>query len=299
MTGQGKHKVVRRGHKPQTSGGRVNVGAYDSPFSGVGKEYEPLGLAPERYSGVVLHEAGYWPGNYDWNFPSVYSPFWRIMYDYQPGHFLRFDDRSIPTGPDQVFVIPSHQLHDCMGDPPVPSLWFTFSCARQVNPHQEQPICLPLDPIMEPFLRQLPTAFEDDSEENRDRTFKLSLSFVIYTLSRPEIIWQPPLPHSIARVVAMMNEDPKHKWSISELAQSTGTSPDNFIRTFRRWMGSTPARYLTAVRLRESCQRLSYTDDTIEAIAAAFGFTDRFHFSRVFKKHTGITPVRYRKLHAA
>lgn len=293
--GQGGRRLTQR---PPVFGGRVNVGAYASPFSGVGEEYDPLGLVP-GYSGIILHEAGYWASNYNWNFPSVYSPFWRICYDYQPGHFLRFDDRVIPMDPERVVLIPNHQLFDCIGDPPVPSLWNSFSCARQANPHQEMPICLPVDPIMESFLRELPTIFEDKSKERRDRIFKMSLSFILYSLSRPEIIWQSPLPSYITRIVEMINDDPIHKWSISELAQSSGTSPDNFSRTFHRWMGSTPARYITEIRLREACQQLSYTDDTIEAIAGALGFTDRFHFSRVFKKHTGITPARYRKLHNA
>lgn len=296
--GQNHYKFTRRGHKPPVFGGRVNAGAYDSPFSGVGEEYDPLGIVP-GYPGVLLHEAGYWPGNYDWNFPSVYSPFWRICYDYQPGHSMRFGDRTIPLGPEQVVMVPNHQRFDCVGDPPVPSFWVAFSCARQVDTHQQAPICLSLDPIMEAFLQAMPTVFEDRAEERRDRIFKLSLSFVLYTLSRPEIRWQSRLPDYIERVVRMVAEDPKRKWSISELAQSSGTSPDNFSRTFRKWMGSSPARYLTEIRLREACARLGHTDDTIEAIAAAYGFTDRFHFSRVFKKHTGITPVRYRKLYQA
>lgn len=53
------------------------IGAYEQPFSGVGLEFDPLGIEADR-SGIILHEAGHHPENDNWNFPSVFSPFWRL-----------------------------------------------------------------------------------------------------------------------------------------------------------------------------------------------------------------------------
>ncbi len=52
---------------------RVNLGAYDRPFSGVGIEFDPLGIQPGR-TGITLHETGFHPANAGWNFPGVFSP---------------------------------------------------------------------------------------------------------------------------------------------------------------------------------------------------------------------------------
>jgi hypothetical protein len=46
-----------------------NRGAYASPFSGVGVEFFPLGMPPDR-SGFVLHEARYLARNDWWDFPN-------------------------------------------------------------------------------------------------------------------------------------------------------------------------------------------------------------------------------------
>ena len=62
-------------------------------------------------------------------------------------------------------------------------------------------------------------------------------------------------------------------------------------------MNVTPARYVQQVRLRKACQFLIESDGSIDQIAQALGFPDRFYFSRVFKKHTDNSPAQYRKQH--
>ena len=59
---------------------RENRGAYEQPFSGVGVEFDPLGVNPDR-QGVTLHETGFIEANARWNFPGVFSRFWRFHYN--------------------------------------------------------------------------------------------------------------------------------------------------------------------------------------------------------------------------
>ena len=44
---------------------RVNIGAYESPFSGVGVEFHPLGSEQDSFP-LVLHETGFIPQNSKW-----------------------------------------------------------------------------------------------------------------------------------------------------------------------------------------------------------------------------------------
>jgi AraC-like DNA-binding protein len=275
-------------------GARRNVGAYERPFSGVGEEFEPLGIAPGE-TGFVLHETGYWPHDRYWNFPNVYSPFWRAMYDYKAGHAVRFGGRVTPLGPGRVHLVPNHQRFDCMGDPPVPSLWFAFSCRRSADPRQPMPIEVPLNPVLRAFVDEFPEAFRGRGPERRERIRRLSESFLLYLLGRPEIRWQAPAPESIARVVALVNGRPGEGWRNPELARRACMSEDGFIRAFRQWMNRTPARYVAEVRIREACRMMTETERSIDAIAEDLGFPDRFCFSRVFKRLTGLAPARYRK----
>jgi len=76
-------KTQRSKNRQKSSSGdskRKNIGAYDSPFSGVGIGHDPLWSDSPR-SGVVIHECGYLESNQNWNFPSVFGPFWRLYYN--------------------------------------------------------------------------------------------------------------------------------------------------------------------------------------------------------------------------
>ena len=120
---------------------RVNLGAYDRPFSGVGIEFDPLGLKPGR-TGIPLHETGFLPKNTDWNFPSVFSPFWRLYYNGRRGHCVLFGDRIIELTPAHIVLIPPNCLFHCLGTNPVPTFWIAFSYTRKLHHDQDVPILL-------------------------------------------------------------------------------------------------------------------------------------------------------------
>ncbi|MDZ4719015.1 MAG: helix-turn-helix transcriptional regulator [Roseiflexaceae bacterium] len=73
-------------------------------------------------------------------------------------------------------------------------------------------------------------------------------------------------------------------------------SEDYFIRLFRASVGQSPIQYIQAQRVRRAAQRLLFSAESIEAIAASTGFGNRFYFSRVFTRHLGVAPASYRRM---
>jgi AraC family transcriptional regulator of arabinose operon len=277
-----------------TYGSRPNIGAYEQPFSGVGMEFEPLGL-PSVDTEITLHEVGYWPNNYDWNYASVYSPFWRVYYDFEPGHCVRFGDQVTALGPEKLVVIPNHRRFDCMGTPPVPKLWIHFSCRWTVEPATPMPIAIPVDVVAVSLIHQFTTLFGSQDADARSRVRRLGLAFLVYLLGDPRIPRRKHVPENIDEVVRRINGRPAYPWNNPELAKIAAMSTESFIRLFKRWTGETPIRYVQQIRVREACRLLTDTENSIEEIATQTGFPDRFYFSRVFKKHTSRSPAAYRK----
>lgn len=83
--------------------------------------------------------------------------------------------------------------------------------------------------------------------------------------------------------------------SVDELAAKEFLSPSRYREVFRKVTGYSPIEYITLVRLKYAAELLSQGDHTIDQVAAEVGYTDRFYFQRLFKKHLGVSPGKYIK----
>lgn len=81
---------------------------------------------------------------------------------------------------------------------------------------------------------------------------------------------------------------------LDTLAACCGISKSHFIRTFQRYINSTPHEYLLLYRLRQAKRLLLSTDLTVERVAEQCGFNSASHFIRAFRQSTGITPTAFR-----
>ena len=67
------------------------------------------------------------------------------------------------------------------------------------------------------------------------------------------------------------------------------------FESFRCYTGFSPGKYLLQVRIKQARILLKTSTASIEVIATSVGFKDAGHFSQMFKKEVGITPLKYRK----
>lgn len=82
---------------------------------------------------------------------------------------------------------------------------------------------------------------------------------------------------------------------LEQLANLCCMSPNYFHKIFTQTLNSTPANYITLLRMNTALQQLINNKCTIKEIAYELGFTDDAYFSRVFKKYYGITPGDYKQ----
>jgi len=276
---------------------RINVGAYDRPFSGVGIEYFPLGVQPGR-SGLTLHESGYLPKNADWNFPSVFSPFWRLYWNARPGHCVLFGDRIVELTPEHLMLIPDHALFHCLGQHPVPTFWIAFSFTGRLHPDLTAPVLLSPRNTEMCLIEDLRCLIDaNTSWEPTDAIYRNSLALLHVVLARPELRWQPPIPESLTQIKPYIEDHLGEPLPNPVLARRTGMSVTGFERAFKRHFGTTAAQYVSEMRVREAGRLLLQTSDSIDEIAAATGFPNRAYLSRVFKKVTGESPAAFRRSH--
>jgi AraC family transcriptional regulator len=93
-------------------------------------------------------------------------------------------------------------------------------------------------------------------------------------------------------------EERLHDWNrtavrVAALADEIGVHPVHLARVFRAHHGVPLGTYLRGLRLDWAAGQLR-TSTPLAEIAAGAGFVDQSHFTRAFRRHTGLTPGQYR-----
>ena len=86
--------------------------------------------------------------------------------------------------------------------------------------------------------------------------------------------------------------------SLTYLAKAVEVHPTHLARVFRQFERCTVGDYIREVRINYARQRMLESNDSLVEIALAAGFADQTHFTRSFKRVTGMTPREFRRLFA-
>ena len=88
-------------------------------------------------------------------------------------------------------------------------------------------------------------------------------------------------------------------FSVGSLAEILGLCPDHLSAVFRKATGWSPMTNYQRRRVQHACNQLLNPDCSITEVAHALGYCDSAHFTHMFKKHQGITPIAYRNRYAS
>jgi AraC-like DNA-binding protein/quercetin dioxygenase-like cupin family protein len=84
--------------------------------------------------------------------------------------------------------------------------------------------------------------------------------------------------------------------SLDKIAEECHIDNAYLCRLFKRFDNQSPYQYLTHMKMNLAAQRLQSPNSSIKEVAMEFGFSDPFHFSRVFKRIFGIPPSTFKSL---
>ena len=101
-------------------------------------------------------------------------------------------------------------------------------------------------------------------------------------------------PKWLLRVVERLNEDFAQPVTSESLAADAGVHPVYLASVFRRFHNETIGDYVQKKRVMRATSLLEKVEIPLTDIALDCGFSDQSHFTRVFKRRTGMTPGAYR-----
>jgi AraC-like DNA-binding protein len=100
-------------------------------------------------------------------------------------------------------------------------------------------------------------------------------------------------PH-IGRALQLIHERPGRPWTLRDLGHCVGLGRSAFSARFTNLVGQSMHRYLIARRMAEAAFLLDSSDEGIARIAARVGYETAAAFSKLFHRHHGQSPGRYR-----
>ena len=104
-----------------------------------------------------------------------------------------------------------------------------------------------------------------------------------------------PYSRHVAAAIEHLQEHFAEEISLQRIADVAGVSPAYFSALFKREVNMSFSAYLTSFRIAKAEEMLLNTDLLSYEVSERAGFSDAAHFSRTFKKSTGVSPSDFRK----
>lgn len=100
----------------------------------------------------------------------------------------------------------------------------------------------------------------------------------------------------VSSALEFINDNYLNYINIQDVADKVETSSSYLSQVFKKETNITLITYVTSLRLERAKQLLLETRYTVGEISEMVGYSDYFYFTKLFKKHYGSTPSRYKKL---
>lgn len=114
-------------------------------------------------------------------------------------------------------------------------------------------------------------------------------------LAREHVMKNDYLDREMNTAMLYFGENYNRDISIEDYAASRGMSVSWFIRSFKKYTGTTPMQFIVNARINNAQLLLETTSYSINEISKIVGYENQLYFSRLFHKIKGYSPRDYRK----
>lgn len=101
-------------------------------------------------------------------------------------------------------------------------------------------------------------------------------------------------PHWLEKVRERLHDNLHESVSPTQIAASVGVHPVHLCRIFRKYYTSSIGEYVRNARVEFASREIAAGKTTLADIALEAGFCDQSHFTKIYKRSTGMTPTEFR-----
>ena len=212
--------------------------------------------------------------------------------------------KGIPIEPGHVVILPAHHQHKYVMDGGQwKAIWFyladtnSWRHIREIKPHIRISLTHnELRAVMEGLLA------ESLRNENRAHlAVRHYAELILLNLDRELDMEDTPshreMKQRLYQLWDTVSANLAHNWTVAEMAEQVGISPQHFYKVSARFSGYKPVKMVTRLRMQQAQEYLISSDYMIKSIAHLLGYSDSFSFSAAFKRDTGYSPKQFREKH--
>ena len=116
---------------------------------------------------------------------------------------------------------------------------------------------------------------------------------LLVMVSRSQLGSRVP-PRWLAQAEEFLRAHFSEHLNLVTVSEAVGVHPVHLARQFRKHYACTAGDYIRRLRVEYACREIGKSAASLAEIASAAGFSDQSHFSKVFRRLTGMTPAEYR-----
>ncbi len=243
------------------------------------KSYD--GLNPMLYG---YHDCK--PGQF---FGPAIRTYWIIHYVVSGFGIFRTCGREYRVGPGEMFVIRpfAESYYEADKENPWTYTWIAFSTEMEELPSQLDDIVRCPDAL---------TVFADmkkcEKMENGRSAYLSAKTWELFSIileSREKTV------DYVQKALSIIHSAYMTDLSVETLAREVNLERTYFSTLFKNKVGVSPGKYILSYRMSLAASLIADKGMSVSVAGASVGYSDIFNFSKMFKKHYGVSPKEYVK----
>ena len=206
---------------------------------------------------------------------------------------------ELPAGSVAYWPSKHNVRYEPVGDEPWQLSFFTFT-----GQNAESMLGLDECALRSEELSFLPDFLDQLTEKHdKDDFFEFSTSGLCYLLLKLRKLTRGTankergvaIANRIYASIKRINDYVTEDLSVAALAEECRVSEEYYCRIFKQFTGTSPTKYINALRISRACDLLQKNPDSkIEEIGRECGFNHITYFNKIFKRETGLSPTEFK-----
>ena len=267
-----------------------------------------------------VHCCRYWK-LYEWEFNNLSFPFWRLYYNTREGAAVSYEGRKVNLNAEKIVLIPPYtpfstslrngskeklsgnrieseeELAHLKELEMVDHLFIHFNLGFQFDTLHSGIYEFETDNQIKELADNVRLSLiHNNTDLDFDVTMRIYLLILLLLSKIPVEQWKKRnIDHRVIRTINFIDRHYPESLSNDFLARQETMSANSFLRLFKSYTGTTLQQFVQQKRIEKAVLMMHNSNDSIESISEKCGFSERQHFSKVFRRITGVSPAYYRK----